>query len=577
MRSAVVWLGIFFLASGAFSVPVPASIPDQEPQQKTEIRHEVTVTLKLVQVYVMDKKGNPILDLEKDDFQVFDNGKKQVLTEFEKHTLKLPSAGKKPKPTSLEQTPLPPQRNLMPRKFFLFFDFAYNSSKGFLKAKEAALHFIDSQLLPTDELGVLSYSGMENLELWEYLTTDHQKIRDVVEAFGLKKLSGRVENLQEKYYAAVTGQNPAQAEERGGATLSGPEKRLPDMGAKPDLDRTPELKSLKYAERGELHAMMFADRITDLALALRHIPGQKNIILLSSGVPYSLIYGIQAPYGDVRFGSFGNSLLKQRYEDMLQELTASNCIIYALDTEDAGASLRKEVRTMGVFTLQKMTGATGGKYFGNINRYEEHIEKIQNLTGCYYVLGYSVDEKWDGAFHTIKVEVGRPDCEVHAQRGYYNPKLFKEYNDVERMLHLVDLALNEDPVFQAPVRVPVARNPCPSDGKSNLCLSAELPVDQIGEILEGKYEIVGIVFDENGNTVELKRREMTAAERPIEKRAQSVNFVLAPGTYECRVIVRNLETGRAAVGGVTVIIEKERQPEFAHREIPMAAERAEVQ
>jgi VWFA-related protein len=561
MKFIALRLGVFFLASGALSVPVPASIPDQETPQKTEIRHEVTVTLKLVQVFVVNKKGYPVLDLGKDDFQVFDNGKKQVVTEFEKHTLNFPSAGGEVKPAGLGETPLPPPRNLMPRKFFLFFDFAYNTPKGLRMAKEAALHFVDSQLLPTDELGVLSYSGLENLELWEYLTTDHQKIRDVVEAFGLKKLSGRVENLQEKYYEAVTGQNPIDAGAWGRATLRGPEKRLPDMGAKPDLDRTLELKSLKFAERGELHALMFADRIKDLALALRYIPGQKNIILLSSGVPYSLIYGIQAPYGDGRFGSFGNSLLKQRYEDMLHELNASNCIIYALDTEDAGASLKKEVRTMGVFTLQEMTGATGGKYFGNINRYEEHIEKLQSLTGCYYVLGYSVDEKWDGAFHTIKVEVNRPECEVHAQRGYYNPKHFKEYNDLERILHLVDLALNEEPVFQRPVLFPMVRNPCPPDGRSNLCLSAELPFDEIGEILQGKYEIVGIIFDENGNTVELKRSEMTAAEKIWEKSIHSFDFALAPGTYECRVIIRNLETGRAAKGSIRVIIEDGRQPQ----------------
>jgi len=454
---------------------------------------------------------------------------------------------------NLEETPLPP-RGLMPRKFFLFFDFAYNTPKGLIKAKEAALHFIDSQLLPTDEVGVLSYSGMENLELWEYLTTDHMKAREVVESFGLKKLAGRVDNLQEKYYEAVTGQNPADIGAWGRATLRGPEKRLPDMGAKPDLDRSLELRSWKFAERGELHAVMFADRIRDLAMALRYIPGQKNIVLFSSGVPYSLIYGIQAPYGDVRFGNFGNSLLKQRYADMLNELTASNCLIYALDTEDAGASLKKEMRTMGMFTLQKMTSATGGKYFGNINRYEQHIERIQNLTGCYYVLGYSVDEKWDGAFHAIKVEVGRPGCEVHAQKGYYNPKLFKEYNELERMLHLVDLALNEEPVFQTPIRFPVVQRPCPPDNTSNLCLGAELPFDKIRELLQGKFEIVSIVFDEAGNTIELKREEGKFPKSLKDRVTFEADFKLAPGTYECRVIIRNLETGRGAVGGVSVTV-----------------------
>jgi len=529
----------------------------QEQQDKPELRHELTVTLKLVQVFVVDKKGNPVLDLAKEDFGISDNGKEKVITEFEKHSLNIPSPGAAEQPTSLEETPLQPPRDLMPRKFFLFFDFAYNNPKGIIKAKEAALHFIDAQLRPTDEVGVLSYSGLKNLELWEYLTTDHKKVREVVEAFGLKKLSGRVDNLQEKYYEAVTGQNPADVGAWGRATLRGNEKRLPDMGAKPDLDRTLELKSWKFAERGELHAVMFADRIKDLALALRYIPGQKNIVLLSSGVPYSLIYGIQAPYGDVRFGSFGNSLLKQRYEDMLHELTASNCLIYALDTEEAGASLKKEIRAMGVFTLQKMTSATGGKYFGNINHYAQHIEKIQNLTGCYYVLGYSIDEKWDGAFHTIKVEVGRPGCEVLAQKGYYNPKPFKEYNELEKLLHLVDLALNEKPVLQRPLRFPVVRVPCPPDKKSNLCLTAELPLQEIRETLQGKFEIVSLVFDDGGNTVELKREVKTEADFSGESAVHQADFKLSPGSYECRVIIRNLETGRGAVGGISVSIEQQ--------------------
>jgi VWFA-related protein len=552
----------FSAAALLFILQVPASSgpllpPGQEHQDKAELRYEVAVTLKLVQVFVIDKKGNPVLDLRKEDFLIHDNGKIQTISEFERHTLKLPSLEPESPRVSLEATPLQPPRDLMPRKFIFLFDFAYNNPRGIVKAKEAALHFIDTQLRPTDEVGVLSYSGMGGLQLWEYLTSDLPKVRDVVEAFGLKKVSGRVDNLQEKYYEAVTGQNPADAAGWGKATLRGNEKSLPDMGSKPDLEAKPEMKQWVFSEKGNLQALMFADRLKDLALALRYEPGQKSIVFLSSGVPYSLIYGIQAPHGDGRFGSFGESLLKQRYEDMLKELAASNCIIYALDTEEIGASLKKDLRTMGVFTLQKITSATGGKYFGNINQYEKHIEKIQNLTGCYYVLGYSIDEKWDGAFHQLKVEVVRPGCEVHAQKGYYSPKPFREYSELEKMLHLVDLALNEDPVFQVPIRIPVATLPCPADKRVNLCLAAELPLDRIQEVLQGKFEIVSVVFDDRGITVELKREVKTAAEFPKENVIHQANFRLAPGTYECRVIIRNLETGRGAVGGTSVIIDKE--------------------
>jgi hypothetical protein len=52
---------------------------------------------------------------------------------------------------------------------------------------------------------------------------------------------------------------------------------------------------------------------------------------------------------------------------------------------------------------------------------------------------------------------------------------------------------------------------------------------------------------------------MTATEKTREKRIHSFDFALAPGTYECRVIIRNLETGRAARGGIRVIIKDGRQ------------------
>jgi len=43
-------------------------------QLQKPLQHEVSVTLKLIQVYVTDKKGKPVQDLEKADFIVYDNG-----------------------------------------------------------------------------------------------------------------------------------------------------------------------------------------------------------------------------------------------------------------------------------------------------------------------------------------------------------------------------------------------------------------------------------------------------------------------------------------------------------------------
>jgi hypothetical protein len=225
-----------------------------------------------------------------------------------------------------------------------------------------------------------------------------------------------------------------------------------------------------------------------------------------------------------------------------------------LDTFQLSSVLGSDPETRGTYTLQQMSSATGGKYFGNISSYEKHIEKIQDLTGCYYVLGYYVDDTWDGAYHKIKVGVTRPDLEVRAQKGYFNSKPFKEYNNVERMLHLVDLALSEEPVFQRPVRFPLEVVPCAADGKGNLCLKAEVPLEEIGEVLTGKSEFVSVVFDKNENIAALKRNEWARSALTGKWFTFGAAFSLPPGKYQCRLVIRNLETGRAAVASATTVI-----------------------
>lgn len=512
----------------------------QAQKEQIQLQHEVKVTLKLVQVYVTDKRGNPVLDLTKDDFLVFDEGRKQALTEFERHAL-TPPAEKEKAPTEVVETPAPPARELLSRKFFLFFDFAFNNAIGIEKARKAAFHFIDSKLRPQDEVGLLSYSAMKNLKLHEYLTTDHQKVRDVAGKFRMEQIAGRAEDFEAEYWRAVAKVNPTDASKPGAVTGDA-------------FDSQEEERLRREREETGNQTFHFAQKMIDLAKALRYIPGHKIIVFFSSGVPYSTIYGVQVAYGHPDISDWGNPGLRFRYDDMLKELSAANCSIYPLDTQELRGTIDRDTSTRGSYTLQKMAAATGGKYFGNINFYEQHIEKIQDLTGCYYVLGYYVDDNWDGAFHTIKVEVSRPGCKVHAQKGYFNPKPFKEYSELERMLHLVDLALSEEPLFQAPVRFPLEVVPCQAGSKGNLCLAANIPVEKIREVLAGKSEFVGVIFDDQDNIVTLRRNEKETISLSGEVFSFGAAFSLSPGKYQCRLVIRNLETGRGAVASCAVFI-----------------------
>jgi VWFA-related protein len=505
-------------------------------QEQPQLRHEVKVTLKLVQVYVTDKKGNPVLDLSKDDFLVNDEGEKQDLTEFEKHVLTLPSE-REAAPAAVVATPASPSRELMPRKFFLFFDYAFNNAIGIEKSRKAALHFVDTQVQPQDEVGVLSYSAMKSLRLHEYLTTDHHKVREVVKGLRMEQIAGRAEDFEIEYWQAVTGANPIDASKSG------------------SVDERRDVEALRHhREESGNQTLHFAQKMIDLSKALRYIPGHKNIVFFSSGIPYSIIYGIQVAYGQRDMSDWGNPALRDRVEDMLKELSAANCSVFPLDTQELRGVIDRDTSMRGSHTLRKMAGATGGKYFGNINNYEKHIEKIQDLTGCYYVLGYYVGDTWDGEYHKIKVEVKKPGCKVYAQKGYFNPKPFSDFNRLERMLHLVDLALSEEPLFQTPVRFPLEVVSCPAGSKGNLCLAAKIEVEKIREVLAGKSEFVAVFFDDQENIVLLERNEKESYTLTGELFTFGASFSLPPGKYQCRLVIRNLETGRGAVASATTVI-----------------------
>ena len=178
------------------------SIFKQEQEKFDPLQHEVSVTLKLIQVYVTDKKGNPAVDLTKEDFFIWDNGKKKQITDFEKHVLTVPVVGIA-KAETVREKDAPVDAPKLNRKFYIFFDFAFNTSRGILDSKKAALHFIDEYIQPTDELGLFSFSAGEGLVLHEILTTDHNKVREIIEGFGIRRILGRAENLERKYWRQV--------------------------------------------------------------------------------------------------------------------------------------------------------------------------------------------------------------------------------------------------------------------------------------------------------------------------------------------------------------------------------------
>lgn len=513
----IISISVFLFSQLIFVESLQSQTKNSKIKQES-LQHEVIVTLKLIQVYVTDKKGSLVTDLNKSDFVLYDNRKLKKITDFEKHILSLP--GKKAEETKPAITPEVPSR--MNRKFFLIFDLAFNTEAGFMNSKKAALHLIDTQLHPTDEVGILSYSAAKGLTQHEYLTTDHKKVRQVIEDLGTKKTTGRAQDAEGKYWQELA-RTVGTSGERGKGALAGVEFSRWMLQAR-SFDR----KVYQY------QASNFYLVFKDVAKTLRYIPGYKHLILFSGGVANFAFSGSQ-------------------YENLSKELRASNSPVYAVNSVGTSSYL-KSTGMRGDHSLSRLAKRSGGKYFNNIANYEKIMEDIQNATSSYYVLGYYIDEKWNGKYHEVKVKVKRKGCKVYQQGGYFNPKPFTKYTEKEKMLHLIDLALSKKPHFQDPLHFPLIVLPYSVKEKSHLVVLTKIPTERIKEILGEEVEIITLFFDGQDNIVELKRDEVSASKLARDNVYFYSSSILSPGEYDCRVVIRNLDTGKGATASSSVII-----------------------
>jgi VWFA-related protein len=182
--SAFLFLGILpWLSPGQQSAP-------GQTNGQAPLQHEVTVALKLIQVYVTDKKGNPISDLRQDEFVLYDNKDEKTITEFENHTLLLPGNEHQTvtlTPAPPEKAPAPPAP-LMSRTFFFLFDLVFADQGGFRLGRQAAIRYLETSLKPEDHVAVLSFTGGRSLNVLHRPDREQAKAKRAIEAIGLESL-----------------------------------------------------------------------------------------------------------------------------------------------------------------------------------------------------------------------------------------------------------------------------------------------------------------------------------------------------------------------------------------------------
>jgi VWFA-related protein len=527
-----------------FQATSPAS--PRSGQDQEVLKHEVTVTLKLVQVHVVDSRGEPVTDLTKDDFILTDNGKIQTITDFEKHILFTP--GEKGEPAGQEEASSGTDFN---RKFFLFFDLAFNSARGIENAKQAALAFLDQQLLPTDEVGVLSYSVNKFLTMHEILTTDHNKVKEAVKGIGREGILGRAEDVEQGYWGTIE-------------EMLRPENA--DMSETERLEQRSAFNSIRMDRLlSKQQVLIFIRVLKELAQALSRIPGHKHILFLSTGIPASIFEGDTskktAGLRDFIFqDAFADVKLSDQLEEMIRLMAASDSSVSPLYAEGTNSGSSPEFgfrdrQQLGKTTLQRIAAGTGGKYFGNIQNIKPILREIQNASSSFYVLGYTIGTSWDGKFHELSVKTRRKGCTVQAQTGYFNPKPFRQLTAMERKMDFLELALEEKSHFLAPLDLSLKAMPLTVEGLGALLTMAKIPAAAVQYLAGKQVEIANIIFDEKNDLRHIKSWRVDFTTLPIKDVFFYTLSSLPAGRYKSRLVLRNTETGTSAVSSAQAAVE----------------------
>jgi VWFA-related protein len=502
-----VWSLMFNLAAQDKSAPV------QQPK-----RLRVTTELVLVNVVVRDKKGNPISNLKKEDFTVFEDGQKQQISSFDFEDVNaLMAAGAAgltvtgaagatgsllgPKTqTTLEAK----DRRLM----LLFFDFSAMEPDDIDRAVESAKKFVQTKMQSADMVAMVSLATSLNLDL--DFTDDRTKI--------LAKLTAYNSSEGQGFENGTTGSAEGTAETGGSYT--------PD-----DTDYN------TFSADRKLLALQ------SVMQAVGAIPQKKNLIYFSNGITQSGVDNQSALRAATAAAVKANVSIYPVDVRGLQAFPPGGVAQAAsLHGQSAysGASVLNDLNGNAASqeTLYTIAADTGGKAFMDTNDQSGIFAQVQKDSSVYYVLGFtSTNHAQDGRFRRLKVNVNRPDAKVEARSGYYADRDYEHMKKEDREEQLQDELASEMPGTDVAVYAGTAyfRQ---DDSHYYLSVSLVVPgsqipfvtendkdsatIDIIGEVLQGGRAPVGRLRD----TVKLA---VNSGQQARRKNVQyNTGFVPAP-------------------------------------------------
>jgi hypothetical protein len=208
-------------------------------------------------------------------------------------------------------------------------------------------------------------------------------------------------------------------------------------------------------------------------------------------------------------------------------------------------------------TLYTLASDTGGKALLDTNDLSVGVVQAQKDVASYYILGYyTTNDKQDGKFRKIKVEVGKSlNAKLDYRSGYYAGKTFRQFTAADRDLQLQEALLLGDPVTDLGLALEVNYFRLARD-RYFVPISVKIPgsdielakskgaqntrLDFIGQVRDAKNQLQGSVRD----FIRVQLKGEAAGDLSKRNLAYDTGFTLPPGKYTLKFLARENETGK---------------------------------
>ena len=523
------------------------------------------LTVVNVDVSVSDKKG-PVVGLNAGDFEVYQDGKPQPLTNFAAFTRKTevkPAAPAAPAQAAVAATatatPAPAPAGPREPRFIAFYVdnenlMPFNRNRVLTKMTD----WIRDNLAPPDQAMVVSYQ--RSMKILQPFTSDPDEIAIALQSVR-KYVGGRPDLLSsrkrvEDYIAQNSGQSSGQGSGSGNAYY----------------EAMDEARGFAKEQRNNLTFTVRA--LQDLVGMMSGLPGKKSVIYLSDGLPMTpgaeLFYEIQDAF------NMPNAISESRefdstdlFDSLVRTATASGVTLYTIDARglesDLGieaensqprSSLAASIATSNFQdSLVYMADRTGGIAVLNANDPTPGLEKIANDIETYYSLGYRLIPSGEDRMHRIAVKLklkGHPEYKLVYKRTFIEKSLPTRIGD--RVMSGLAFDLHDNALG---IELK-AGTPAPADnGRWTLPVEVNVPFDKVALIPDGE-DLVGYVMvyyaarDDDGKQSDLEHTEhavrILAADYEKSHRQQmtiTTSLLVNPGRYRISVGVRDELTNQA--------------------------------